>query len=176
MEMDASITDSVDASEPRPAGSTRKDMKSISRSSYRPLPSQEYMQRMAAQEADSIKQHMFSGAMGHRVLVDIKEPKPKKLGLGAHPERNVYYRTSNSNFGVLASQIDPVTGQNMVTGKSTGILYQVPNTHGLNGRFTTTLAQAGMKTHGGLNTSLTKSRVLANPQQWGSSAYAMRFA
>ncbi|KAG8466594.1 hypothetical protein KFE25_007973 [Diacronema lutheri] len=162
--------------DPRPAGSTRKDMKSIARSSYRPLPSEEYMFKMAAQEADSIKQHMFSGAMGHRVLVDIKEPKPRAFGLGAVPEKEVYYRTSNSNFGILASQINPVTGENKLTGKNTGILYRMPQGHGLNGRFTTTLAQAGMSPHDGLNTSLTKARTLANPQQWGASAYSIRNA
>lgn len=154
---------------------SRKDMKSIARSSFRPLPSEEYMHRMAAQEPDSIKQHMFQGSIGHRVLMDIKEPKPKPWGLGDRPETEVYYRTSNSNFGVLASQINPVTGENKVTGKYTGMLYRLPRENGLNGRFTTKLSQAGMTTYGGLNTSLKRSRVLANPQQWGSSAYSMKF-
>jgi hypothetical protein len=158
------------------SGSTRKDMKSIAHSSYRPLPTAEYMHKMAAQEAPSIKQHTFSGASGHSVLVDIKEPKPKAFGLGADPETEVFYRTSNANFGVLASQIDPITGHNILTGQSTGILYKLPVGNGLNGRFTTTLAQAGFTTQGGLNTNLTKSRTLANPQQWGASAYSMRFA
>mmetsp|Transcript_1157 Transcript_1157/g.2664 ORF Transcript_1157/g.2664 Transcript_1157/m.2664 type:complete len:186 (-) Transcript_1157:431-988(-) len=157
-------------------GPTRRDMKSIARSSYRPLPTTEYMDKMAAQEADSIKQHVYSGAIGHRVLMDIKEPKPKPFGLGENPEVEVYYRTSNSNFGVLASQINPITGENPVTGKYTGMLYRMPQGHGLNGRFTTNLSQAGMTTGGGLNTSLTKSRALPNPQQWGSSAYSLRFA
>lgn len=159
---------------PAPPAATRKNMKSIARSSYRPLPSVEYMSKMAAQEADSIKQHTFSGAMGHRVLVDIKEPKPKAFGLGPNPEVDVFYRTSNSNFGVLASQIDPISGINVVTGKHTGILYQMPQGHGLNGRFTDKLAQAGMQASGALRTSLTKSNTLANSQAWGSSPYSTR--
>lgn len=160
----------------RPPVATRKDMKSIARSSYRPLPSEEYMLKMGAQEKDSIRQHVFSGTCGHRVLMDIKEPKPKAFGLGPEPEKEVFYRTSNSNFGVLASQINAITGENMVTGKYTGILYKMPQGHGLNGRFTDSLAAAGPQVSGGLNTSLTKSRTLANPQQWGSSPYSMRNA
>mmetsp|Transcript_43009 Transcript_43009/g.106089 ORF Transcript_43009/g.106089 Transcript_43009/m.106089 type:complete len:175 (-) Transcript_43009:433-957(-) len=159
------------------SGSTRKDMKSIAHSSYRPLPSEEYMYRLAAQEADSIKHHTFSGASGHSVLVDIKEPKPKAFGLGVDPETEVFYRTSNANFGVLASQIDPISGLNKLTGQDTGILYKsTAHVNGLNGRFTAKLAQAGFTTEGGLNTTLTKSRTVANPQQWGASAYALRFA
>jgi hypothetical protein len=159
-----------------PLSASRKDMKSIAHSSYRPLPSAEYMTRMAAQEAASIKQHVFSGVMGHTVLTDLKEVAPKPFGLGPNPQTEVYYRTSNSNFGVLASQISPITGENLLTGKSTGILYKMPTGHGLNGRFTDKLAQAGMSAGGGLNTGLTKSRTLANPQQWGSSPYSLRNA
>lgn len=126
----------------------RSGMKSTARSSYCPIPDQARVTEVVEKEPESIKEHVFLGSLGHRVLMDIKEARPKPLGLGDNPKMAVFYRTSNSNFGVMASQINPATGRNIITGEETGLLYRRPVGHDLNGRFTTTLAQAGMQTNG----------------------------
>lgn len=104
----------------------------------------------------------FAGHQGRRVLVDRRNPtKPEN--------NNPRFTASSWKVGDRATEINPVTGQHSY---DTGNLYRTVHwkaeTFGLDGRFTNSISQSGMWRHEGLNCNETRSKVIANPAQWGT--------
>eukprot|EP00964_Phaeocystis_antarctica_P122622 scaffold86287_cov63-Phaeocystis_antarctica.AAC.4 len=106
----------------------------------------------------------FQGSSGRHVLVDRRNPEKFDTS-------NARYTASSWKVGFRSTEINPLTGTHSY---DTGNLYRtvhwrdVGNGFGLNGHFTNDLARAGMWKNEGLNNTLTKSKTLENPNQWGT--------
>ena len=112
----------------------------------------------------------FAGHQGRTVLIDRRDPGPPPSSTHANPT----YTASSWKVGERATEIHPATGQHEY---DTGNLYRTVHWKndgfGLNGRFTSDLTRSGMWRNDGLNTNETRSKVLANPTQWGSPKEAL---
>ena len=115
------------------------------------------------------KTWQFAGHQGRKVLVDRRAPT-------VPPKDNPRYTASSWKVGARATEIHPVTGQHSY---DTGNLYRTVHwkeeTFGLNGYFTNDLARSGMWRDDGLNTSMTRSKAVADPSQWGTPKEALTY-
>ena len=109
------------------------------------------------------KSWSFAGHQGRRVLVDKRNPTAPDL------KEDPTYRASSWKIGDRSTEIHPASGQHSY---DTGNLYRTVHwkdeTFGLNGIFTDNLQRSGMWRNEGLNCNETRSKVLANPTQWGT--------
>ena len=113
----------------------------------------------------------FQGHQGRRVLVDKRDPEKFDTS-------NARYCASSWKIGARSTEINPVTGTH---GYDTGNLYRtvhwrpVGEGFGLDGYFTNDLARAGMWKNDGLNVSMTRSKTVENPAQWGTPKHNPTF-
>ena len=111
----------------------------------------------------------FQGSSGRRVLVDRRAPDPP-------PANNPRYTSSAWKIGARATEIHPISGQHTY---DTGNLYRTvhwkDDSFGLNGYFTNDLARCGVWRNDGLNVSLTRSKAVEDPAQWGTPKHALNY-
>eukprot|EP00741_Cyanophora_paradoxa_P001132 tig00000459_g1092.t1 len=101
----------------------------------------------------------FQGHLGYRVILDPR-------GGDSRTPVNPTYKTTSSEIGryypseAISGEYPPVSMAESLKDIAE---------YGLNGRFTTLLANAGMPRNQGLTIDKSRSRVISDPTAWGST-------